>query len=323
MSLRLRRITSQHIGKAIDRQTLQEFTLRNFNKLAIPERYVLSENRILEIHKNRNLDCHYLIRNSLSRFLESLKDQHLLMFPDSNLTASGEYPYVVNYDATPYTEKVYGITTLDGEIPKGIYQFSTNPWIPLYEYFMEYDCIPTEILQVVEDKAHLPIWFMNKEYRNSREVSIAYINIDEGELFVDSLLEILREEELKTKLEVDTQEKLKPLVCEYCQYGKPWDSINDIFNVCDYSCILCMAGDQLWRARRQSTAASSVKRRREESSNIPIIKARIRQLISRYFPERLHEISDFLQETSDENDIFYALIDEDDEGPLIDMFGSG
>jgi hypothetical protein len=321
MSRRLRKVMSQHIGKAIDRQTLQEYSLRNFNKLAIPENYASNVNRILEIHKNRNLDCHSLMRNSLSRFLEELKDKHLLMFSSKDLPPSGEYPYVVNYDATPYTERIYGITTLNGEIPEGIYQFSTNPWLPLYEYFMEFDCIPTTLQRIVPDKPHLPIWFMNKQYRNSREISIAYINMDSGEDFVDSLIEILREAEDDPIIE--EKRKLTPLVCAYCNFGvKPWDKVNDLYNVGDYSCVLCMAGDQLWRARKRSTLSSDIKERQEFAANIPIIKARIRHLMRRYFPERLHEISDYLQEISDSDDIFYAPIDEDDEGPLIDMFGS-
>jgi hypothetical protein len=178
MSKRLRKITSQHIGKALDRDTLLEYTFRNFEKLAIPRRLVTSESYIYTIHKDRNLDCHSLLRNSLSRYLELLKEMHLLMFPGCDLPASGEYPYVVNYDATPYTEEVCGITTLDGEIPEGIYQYSTNPWLPLWEYVKSYDCMPQNLIRICADKQHLPIWFMNKSYRNSREVSFAYNFMD-------------------------------------------------------------------------------------------------------------------------------------------------
>jgi len=320
MSRRLRRLYSQSVGKAIDRQTLQEYALRNFNKLAIPESYAPYVERAVEIRKDQNLDCHSLMRNCLSRFLESLKDRHLLMFPDSDFPASGEYPYVVNYDATPYTERICGVATLDGEIPEGIYQFSTNPWIPLYEFFMEYDCIPTTLKRVVEDKPHLPIWFMNKEYRNSREISIAYINIDMGELFVDSLIEILRSAESPEPAE--ERRKISPVVCDMCNRGfKPWDPINDLYDVNDYSCVLCMAGDQLWRARKRSTLSSDIKERQEFSAAIPIIRARIRQLISRHFPESIGEISSYLQETSDAQDIFYAPVDESDEEPLFSMLG--
>jgi hypothetical protein len=320
MSKRLRRLMSQPVGKAIDRQTLQEFALRNFEKLAIPKRLVASESYILEIHKDKNLDCHTLLRNSLSRYLESLREKHLVVFPSNEIPASGEYPFVVNYDATPFTEKIYGVTTLDGDIPDGIYQFSTNPWMPLYEYFMEYDCIPTTLARVVEDKPHLPIWFMNKIYRNSREVSIAYINIDMGELFVDSLIEILRESEDQEPKEVPR--KISPVICELCNFGfNPWDQVNDLYNVGDYSCVLCMAGDQLWRARKRSTLSSDIEERQHFCSIIPIIRSRIRYLIRRYFPERLSEISRFLQETSDSEDIFYAPVDESDEEPLFGLLG--
>jgi hypothetical protein len=320
MAKRLRSVFSQPVGKAVDRQTLQEFALRNFNKLAIPKSFVSYESNILEIHKNKNLDCHTLLRNSLSRFLMKLKEDHLLMFQDLDVPASGEYPYVVNYDATPYTEKVCGITTLDGDIPEGIYQFSTNPWLPLFEFFMEYDCIPITLKRIIGDKPHLPIWFMNKEYRNSREVSIAYINIDSGEDLVDSLIEILREAE--SIKEPENPKRVNPVICELCNFGvQPWIKVDDIYSIGDYSCVLCMTGDHLWKARKRSVNSSSREERIENTLLIPVIRSRIRYLIRRYFPERMPQISDYLQETSDSDDLFYVPIDESDEEGLLGMLG--
>jgi hypothetical protein len=46
----------------------------------------------------------------------SLKDSNLIMIPDLDLPPTGEYPYLVNFDEPPYTERVKAITTLDGDI---------------------------------------------------------------------------------------------------------------------------------------------------------------------------------------------------------------
>jgi len=319
MSRRLRRVTSRSIGKAIDKMTLYEYALSNFNKLAIPKRFVASETRLLEIHKNKNLDCHTLLRNSLSRYIQLLKEKHLLMFPGLDITGSGEYPYVVNYDATPYTEQVYGITTLDGEIPEGIYQYSTNPWLPLYEYYQEYDAIPTSLIRVVKDRPHLPIWFMNKSFRNSREVSIAYEFIDHGELLVNDLIDILREGEL-TNDRNEPQKKFEPNICFMCDQGfTGWDARDDIFTIHESSCTMCIIGDQLWRARKLSTLGRSLNERQESASSIPMLKSRIRYLINTYYPTLQDSLSRFIQEMEDSDDVFYAGVDEDDA--LLGMFG--
>jgi hypothetical protein len=318
MSRRLTRVTSRSIGKAICKDTLIEYALSNFEKLAIPESHVISETRVVEIRKNTNLDCHTLLRNSLSRYLKLLKEKNLLMFPGFDIPASGEYPYVVNYDATPFTETVFGVTTLDGEIPEGIYQYSTNPWLPLYEYFQEYDCIPRTLKRTVGDKEHLPIWFMNKIYRNNREISIAYNFIDEGESVVNDLIEILREaEHIK---EPEKEEKIFiPAMCNQCLQGQtPWDARDDVYIMHNDSCTMCILGNELWRARKRSTLADSLKERREETSRIPMIRSRIRYLLNTYFTRLKDFTSRFLQEMDDQDDIFYAGIN--DEDALFEMF---
>jgi hypothetical protein len=318
MSRRLRRITSRHIGKALDKQTLLEFALRNFNKLAIPKMYVTSESNIFEIQKSRNIDCHTLLRNSLSRYIQLLKEKNLLMFPGLDIPGSGEYPYVVNYDTSPYTEKVEAIVTLDGEIPEGVYQFSTNPWLPIYEYYKVYNCIPHSIIRVKEDKPHLPIWFMNKSYRNSREVSIAYIFIDDGEDVVTDILNIFRNAEPQEISE--EPKKFTPEICCFCEMGYPgWSANDDVFVMREGSCTMCILGDQLWRSRKRSRVADSIKERQEETSRIPMIRSRIKYLLNTYYPTLEDSKSRFLQDIEDTEDLFYAGVDDDEA--LFDMFG--
>jgi hypothetical protein len=322
MSSRLTRISSFHIGKAVDKMTLIEYGIRNFNKLAIPKSFVQSETALFEIQRETNLDCSSLMRNSLSRYLELLKENHLLMFPGGDVPASGEYPYVVTYDATPFTERINGVTTLDGNIPEGIYQFSTNPWLPLWEYVTEYDMLPTSLYRLADDKKHLPIWFMNKTFRTSQEVSIAYWNIDMGELFVDDLLQIIREEQSAKTEEEKTEKAFSPQICCFCQEGMtPWEDDIDSFSMFDPECTLCILGDHLWRARRLSQSADSLKVRQKMSADVPMLKSRMRHLVNTYFPVLISSIPRLCQESIDSVDAFYAAISDDEEGVFLDMFG--
>jgi hypothetical protein len=295
--------------------------LRNFNKLAIPKSFVASESYVFTTHYSKNLDCHTLLRNSLGRYLELLKEKHFLMFPGCDLPATGEYPYVSNYDATPFTDRVFGVTTNELEIPDGVYQFSTNPWLPLWEYVKEYDCMPVVLKRSVADKPHLPIWFMNKQYRDSREVSLAYINMDMGEQFVDDLIDILREG-VEAKEEISPKKGFIPSICTFCQDGiLPWTEQDDVCTMWEPSCTLCIAQDTLWRARKRSTNAMKIGDRQEASAEIPVIKSRIRYLISTYFPSMTELLPKLLQEGDSSQDFLYAAISDEEEGGLLDMFG--
>lgn len=321
MAKRLRRVTSANPGRVVDRLAFMEFCLKNFNKLAIPKTLVLSETYVYEIRKDSNLDCSSLMRNSLSRFIQKLKEDNILMCSDLNVPASGEYPYVRKYDATPYTEQIYGVTTLNGDIPEGIYQFSTNPWLPLYEYTQEYDSFPTVLSRTVEDKAHLPIWFMNKHYEDSLEISVAYDNMDLGELVIDDLLAILRE---RHQLQpIGEQKEFAPLTCDLCAMNMlcQWDEEVDIWNMNEGSCILCRLGDDLWRARKLSQIADTLEKRAENTQLVPMLRSRIRFVIDKYFPSLTERLPYLCQETAPCNDIFYAGIHSDEEDNLLDMFG--
>jgi hypothetical protein len=320
MARRLHRVTSFSPGKIVDRRSFMEFCLGNFSKLAIPKSLVILDSNIFEIQKDTNLDCSSMMRNCLSRYIMELKKNNLLMCPDLEVPASGEYPFVVTYDSTPYTERIYSVTSLDGDIPEGIYQYSTNPWLPLYEYVMEYDQYPTVLERIVEDRKHLPIWFMNRPYKSSTEVALAYNFIDEGELYVSELIDIYRE--AKKEEVPDVKEKLfTPRSCGLCiQSFSGWDAVDDIFSIHDDTCTLCIAQDQLWRARKLSTLATSERARLDYLREVPIIRSRIRYLINTYFPILTSSESTFLQTIADSEDIFYAPIGGEEEA-LFDMFG--
>lgn len=320
MAKRLRRVTSKKPGRPIDKLEMQEYCLRNFNKLAIPKSFVLSATSLFETTEGLDLDCYSLRRNCLSRFLQHLKDKNIIMMPDMEVSGSGEYPYLANYDETPFTERIKKVTTLDGNIPEGIYQFSTNPWLPLFEYVSSYDVLPTSLYRLVEEKQTLPIWFMNKQYRNSTEVSIAYNCIDEGESSADYLIDIYRECSVDEKVEKE-EKPFSPSICQLCAYQPMgWSAHDDIFVLYDDSCTICILGDHLWRTRRLSTLDDSIERRIEFTQQVPVLRNRIKFLIKNYFPILEPFTSSLMQETSGDVDIF-ASTDSDNEDALFDMFG--
>jgi hypothetical protein len=322
MARRLRQVVSSPVEPILDKYAFKLYCLKNFKKLAIPQSFVISDSPIFEIRKSENLDCHSLTRNSLSRYIMELKMKNLLMCPDLGVTASGEYPFVMTYDATPFNEKIEGVTTLDGEIPDGIYQYSTNPWLPLYEYVMEFDKFPTVLSRIVSDKAHLPIWFMNKKYEESREVSIAYHMMGCGEAAVDEILADLRKSRQKLSTESDPINRTRPRICMVCDMGSngAFNVVDDIFNIFDDSCMMCILGDHLWRARRLSQMGNSVEERIECTVQIPMLRNRIRRAIARHFPLLEEAIDRYVQSVADpETDFFEGNSDE--EGGFADMFG--
>jgi hypothetical protein len=321
MSRRLRRINSIHPGHVTDRLSAQEYCLRNFNKLAIPESFVISSTPVYEIDKYSNLDCSSLRKNSLTRFLEHLKENHLLMMVDTNLPGSGEYPYLVNYDETPFTEKIDRVTTLDGDIPEGIYQFSTNPWLPLFEYVTVFDRFPTDLARFVEEKDVLPIWFMNGSYRNSSEISLAFNFKDEGESYVNYMIDLYRECSADETLEETPSKKFTPEVCSLCQnHPCGWDEADDIFTLWTPSCSMCILGDQLWRTRKLSTLSDKLEDRIEFTRQVPMLKHRLEYLVKHYIP-CVEERLSYLKQESSAADVFFAATDSDNEDNLFEMFG--
>jgi len=319
MARRLRRVTSVQPGRCLDRRCLQEFALRNFNKLAIPQSLVISDTPVYEIRKDQNLDCSSLMRNSLSRYLMELKDNHILMCPDLEVPPSGEYPYVVSYDSTPYTERIYGVTSLDGEIPDGTYQYSTNPWLPLYEYTEAYDRFPMALDRVIEDRKHLPEWFMNESFRNSHEVSVCYQMIEYGEFAMKDILETIRECH-QDELPPEEKKSFQPEICDMCVMG--WtglDTETGVYTINNGDCTLCILQSELNRALRRAQSADSRSSRIDSFNLIAPLRSRIMFLIKNYFPT-LTEISfRYTQEEDPNENCLFA--GDDDEEILMDMFG--
>jgi hypothetical protein len=319
MRRRSLRISSVKPGGFLDKENFMVYILRNFDKLAIPESMIISKSYIYETSIYNNLDCSSLMRNSLTRYIQYLKDNHILMCKELDVPGTGEYPFVRSYDSTPYTEKIERITSLDGSIPEGIYQFSTNPWLPLNEAVKEYGYLPTSLVRLAPDRLHLPIWFMNKTYRDSREVLIAWEFKQYGELLVDDMIEILRS--FHRDEDYEKKEKPPPMVCNLCQSGfSGWDRVDDIYNALSYDCTLCLLGDDLWRSRKLAQVADTVEKRTENLRQVPRNRWEIKRFISLYLPILEENLSVFLQEDDPSNSYVFAG-ESDEDGGLADMFG--
>jgi hypothetical protein len=320
ISSRLKRITAYRPAEDIDRVSICEYLMSRNSGYAIPEQLVLSSTPIFEIDESARTDCNSLMRNCLSRYIEELRLKNLITCSPLDIDASGEYPYVSTFDRTPFTDRVNKVTTLDGYIPSGIYQYTTNPWLVLSEYYHEYDNLPLSLLRLVGDKAHLPIWFMTKQYRNSREISMSYNLIDQGEETVDLVLSCFREEE-DSKLEKDPDKEIQlPDLCFTHRAGySPWDKIDDIFNTVEENCILCILENQLWSARKRSTLALKLSERYDAMRDTPKIRSRIEHIINKYFPLLVGSISDCTQQM-ESNDLFGGSQGDSDEEGLLNMF---
>jgi len=323
MASRIRNSITKKTKEDIEKRSFMEYMLGDTNvTFAIPETLVKRSTSIFETFSNGRTDCNSLRRNCLARFMEQLRIDKVITCSELNIEPSGEYPYVQAFEGTPFTEKVNVLISCNGEIDeKSIYQFSTNPWLPLSEYVEEYDRLPLATEQLVEDRKHLPVWFMTKHYRNSREISLAYNLIELGEEFVNDMLDQVRQIEDDEKREDVPKEPKTLNLCYPHQAGySPWEVVDDIFNSVEEDCVLCILENQLWSARKRSTLANSVSERLDAYREIAPLRSRITFLIEKHYPILLSSLPQCLQ--SDEvGNVFAADIDSDDD--LLGSLGFG
>jgi hypothetical protein len=315
MASRIRKSITKKTREDIEKRSFMEYMLTDKNvTFAIPESLVTRSTSIFEINSNGRTDCNSLRRNCLARFIEQLRTEKIITCSNIDIEPSGEYPYVQSFEGTPFTEKVNVLISVNGEIDeKSIYQFSTNPWLPLSEYVNEYDRLPLSTQQIVEERKHLPIWFMTKHYRNSREISLAYNMIDLGEDFVDDILNQIRDTEDIANRDEDSKKPITLNLCYTHQAGYcPWEQVDDIYNSVEENCILCILENQLWSARKRSTLADNISERYDAHREIAPLRSRIQFLIEKHYPLLLSSLPQCLQ-NDEVGNIFAADIDSDDD----------
>jgi hypothetical protein len=315
MASRLRDVVKSSPKIDIQKRSIIEVMMSDDSvTYAIPESMVFRSTSIFEIDENGSTDCNSLRRNCLSRYIQYLKEENLLMCTDMKIEPSGEYPFVQSFDGTPFTEEVNVVTALNGEVDlESIYQFTTNPWLVLSEYVKEYDRLPLLVERVVESRKHLPIWFMTKPYRNSREISICYNLIEYGEEFTDSILEEIRKIERDKEPPPDENRREDVPQCNQHRAGYcPWDATDDIYSWVEEDCMLCIMEHQLWGARKRSQTEDSIEKRRDAYRLIAPLRTRIKYLIEKFCPLLIPSLNLCLQDDVG-NDIFAAIVDDDDE----------
>jgi hypothetical protein len=320
MASRLRDVTSIVTTK-MGKTAIVEFLMSRYSKLAIPTEHVLRDTPVFEISSESPVDCHALMRNSLARYIEYMRVLKILTCTPIDIDGSGEYPYLSTFDHTPYTKKVERVSLLDGSIPQGIYQFTTNPWLPIYEYYKSYDRVPVSLLRLVPDKKHLPIWFMTKQFRNSHEIAVSYQLIEDGESYVDFALEELRAIEDSKEIQESNVFGSEGLCWAHAQGRSPWEEADDIFNIQLESCVLCIMEDTLWRSKRLSVSAQNERKRLEYVREVPIIRSRIKYVVKHYYSWLEPELPRMLQESGGTS-FFNAAVDDTGES-LFDMFDPG
>jgi hypothetical protein len=324
MASRLSKVIKPYPRDDIDKMSMVEYMLGSGITYAIPEQLVLKCDEIFDTYENSSTDCSSLQRNSLSRFIEQLRVSKILTCTPIDIYPSGEYPYVNDFDSPSFIDRVNKVLPKDGEIPKGIYQFSTNPWLPLSEYTKSYDTLPQSILRLVEDRKHLPIWFMTKQYRNSREVHLAYSLMDAGEDYVDEILGVFRDFEYEQNRDPAPEKEFdSSKLCFTHQAGySPWDAIDDIFNTVEEDCIPCMLERSLWSARKRTTTALELSERYDAMRSVPKIRQRIKHFIEVHYPILLSSLPRCMQE-DESNDLFSGGQDSgsEEEDIFADMFG--
>jgi len=314
MASRIRSSILRKPKEDIEKRSFMEYMLSDTNvTFAIPEILVRKSTSIFDVCSDGRTDCDSLRRNCLARFIEQLRIDKIITCSEQKIEPSGEYPFVQSYESTPFTDKVNVLISVNGEIDKSIYQFSTNPWLPLSEYVEEYDRLPLVTEQVVEERKHLPIWFMTKHYRNSREISLAYQMMDMGEEFVCDIIDQIRDIEKKETMDESQKEPVSIDLCYTHQAGySPWSEVDDIYFASGDECILCIMECQLWRARKRSSTAMSVSERLDAYREIAPLRSRITFFIEKHYPLLLSSLPKCLQ--SDEvGNVFAADIDSDDD----------
>lgn len=315
MASRLRDVTKYRPTADVHRQSIVEYMLMDKGvTYAIPPELVTKSTPIYEVDLDKKVECNSLRRNCLSRFIQHLKEEKLLMCSDQKIEPSGEYPYVQSFESAPFTDDVNVVTKIDGDIDlEPIYQFSTNPWLPLSEYVKEFEQLPLSVIRIVEPRIHLPIWFMTKTYMDSREISLAYQLMDQGEDFVDEVLDMIRD--IRRKEESDEIEKSTQSfpTCRMHMGGYcPWNPVDDMYSFIDDDCALCILEHQLWCARKRSATEMSIEKRRDAFRLIDPTRARIKFLIEKYYPLLIPNLHLCLQDDVG-NDVFAAAADSDDE----------
>jgi hypothetical protein len=165
---------------SIDKMALRILAQSLKGPKAIPEYLVTSTTSLWNKNEVDPIDLPFMwYRNGISRYIQHLKNNKIIFSEaDIHEHAGDEFLYTSEYDTCPYHgDDVFRYEALDGKIPRGIYQFSSNPWLPINEYAQSFDVIPTDILILWDDKIHPDEQFLKTDPRDEEELGLTRVLI--------------------------------------------------------------------------------------------------------------------------------------------------
>jgi hypothetical protein len=265
---------------------------------AIPDYMIYSTTSLWNKNEIDTIDLPFLwYRNGISRYLQLLKEQKIIRSEaDIHGYAGDEFIYTSEYDTSPFqgNSEIDKYELLDGSIPKGIYQFSSNPWLPINEYAKVYDVIPKELNVLWEDKIHPDDRFTKTDPQDERELAFTRILLPRlGLEQTNEVLEMIREYKAGEQPEPDIEENEIEFCDEHIgkQLNAGWHADRMTFHPIEY-CVLCQYIFTWWKTKIVSTTNEDLEIREQKVLEVAAIKNSISKLCSmlRYSIEEIEEM---------------------------------
>jgi len=256
--------------------------------LAIPREYVFSETTVYQASEESTDLGFFFTRNALSRYLEYLRRSKIIL---SNLDeihgySGKDYLLSKDYDnprigGPPITR----YSSFAGEIPKEIYQFSTNEFLPIFEYVEEFDSFPLKISSRFPERPHIPRKILDIEFSSERQFNFIYEMYPFREDIESMAADILYTE--STPCKVDEEKRNIPPdvdLCIRCQSGESGWAHDLITFHANEDCMACIAIDRTWRIGILANLEDDVDVRLEYRQMSMMIRKSNLELIKEWIP---------------------------------------
>jgi hypothetical protein len=237
-------------------------------------------------------------------------------YPDYPPTLAG-----AEVEELPRTRKPpFRIVHEKGKIDKSIFQFSSNPHIPLMEYIRRYDFCPESTYQYVDTGDREQNWAIHKyDIRNGQEFrwfqSMRGIIPDEH---IDDLLSEMRERHKEEMITEDDKSKI--IICDSHQISLTagLDQDLSIINIIEDDCHLCKQFHEFFRVKYLKDHDDDLEKREFFNSIFPMVRTRLKEVIASLG----HNSDEVWALQEGETDFMNAsLADSDEEsGGLFSMF---
>jgi hypothetical protein len=238
-------------------------------------------------------------------------------YPDYPPTLAGAV-----VEELPRTRKnPFRIVHEKGKIEKSIFQFSSNPHIPLMEYIRRYDFCPISTYEYVDIGEREHDWAIHKyDVRNGQEFRWLQSMIGIiPDYEIDDLLSEMRERQ-KEEIVVEGDKSSRITICDPHRISPlaGLDQDIDIINIVDDDCILCSQFNEFFRAKYLKDHDDEFEKREFYNSIFPIVRTRLKELIASLG----HDSDEVWALQEGETDFMNAsLADSDEEsGGLFSMF---